>query len=541
MSGLLRVVDIELSRPIRTIDDFTGYMKLCGLVRLFGRPIGYVTVPVEGASCSSAVIREMVLKQLCGDLLSAYLEMALMSPPGPDRLKIENVLTITPHVADEKLPLVTVAVCTHDRTYDLKLCLESLEQLDYPALDVLVIDNAPPTNSTSELLAVSYPHFRYVREPQQGLDWARNLAINEALGEIIAFTDDDTIVDPGWVRALVDVFRDAPDVMCVNGLVVPFELETEAQRLFEEYDGFGRGFRRCWYHSDGSRSIARHHIRAGKYGTGANMAYRRSVFDSIGKFDPALDMGTVTRGAGDLEMFFRVLKEGHTLVYEPRAIVRHRHRRGYPDLRAQIESWGIGFQSYLVRTAKAYPEERPAVFCFGTIWHWFRLLRRFLRTFTRSTRIPRDLISANLTGLIVGLRSYQEARRNITSDFDVPVHPDQSAMKTAKKTPMNTSTVRIVDLNQPVQPIDDVEDYRSVFVYAQRNGDLIGRAKIHNFGRPISARRLCDSLISQISLWLLDVERGNQKALKRSRRRIRKLDPSEKRKKQEEFEEKARS
>ena len=512
MSGPLRVVDIELSRPIRMINNFTGYTTLRGLVRLFGRPIGYVTVPVEGASCPGAAIRDTVLEQLSGYLLSAYLELALMTPVGPDRLKIENVLKIAPHIADEKLPLVTVAVCTHDRTSDLKLCLESLERLDYPALDVLVVDNSPPTNSTSELLATSYPHFRYVREPRRGLDWARNLAITEAFGEIIAFTDDDTVVDPGWVRALVDVFRDAPDVMCVTGLVVPFELETVAQRLFEKYGGFGRGFRRCWYHSDGSRSIARHHFGTGKYGTGANMAFRRSVFDSIGKFDLALDVGTVTRGGGDLEMFFRVVKEGHTLVYEPSAFVRHRHRREYPDLRAQIEGWGIGFHSYLVRVAKAYPEERLALLCFGTIWNWLNLLRRFFRTFTPPAHIPRDLIIAHLIGSFVGLRSYQAARHDITSDSDASVRPERPAMKTRKKSPANTSTVRIVDLDQPVQPIDDVEDYRSVFVYVQRSGDLVGRAQIHNFGRPISARRLCDSLISQIGLQLFDIERITQPA-----------------------------
>ena len=54
LDGRLRVIDIELSRPIRKIDGLTGYTKLCGLVRLFNRPIGYVIIPVEDASCSGA-------------------------------------------------------------------------------------------------------------------------------------------------------------------------------------------------------------------------------------------------------------------------------------------------------------------------------------------------------------------------------------------------------------------------------------------------------------------------------------------------------
>ena len=88
------------------------------------------------------------------------------------------------------------------------------------------------------------------------------------------------------------------------------------------------------------------------------MAYRHSLFARIGGFDPALDVGTVTNGGGDLEMFFRVLKEGYTLVYEPAALVRHRHRRDYAQLREQITNNGVGFYAYLVRSALHYRDER---------------------------------------------------------------------------------------------------------------------------------------------------------------------------------------
>jgi O-antigen biosynthesis protein len=66
------------------------------------------------------------------------------------------------------------------------------------------------------------------------------------------------------------------------------------------------------------------------------MAYRRLLFDSIGLFDPALDVGAVTNGGDDLEMFFRVVKEGHVLVCQPRAIARHRHRSDLDSRMPQI-------------------------------------------------------------------------------------------------------------------------------------------------------------------------------------------------------------
>ena len=148
------------------------------------------------------------------------------------------------------LPLVTVAVCTRDRTAQLAGCLDSLGRLDYPALDVLVVDNAPSDPATARLVGERYPQVRYVCEPRPGLNWARNRAIAEARGEIIAYTDDDVVVDPGWVRALAHVFAQHPEVMAVTGLVVPYELETEAQMFFERYGGFGRGFERKWYPVD---------------------------------------------------------------------------------------------------------------------------------------------------------------------------------------------------------------------------------------------------------------------------------------------------
>ena len=307
---------------------------------------------------------------------------------------------------------MTVAVCTRDRPVLLADCLAALSRLDYPALDLLVIDNAPSTPATAYLVRRQYPRMRYVCESMPGLNWARNRAIAEARGDILAYTDDDVIVDTHWVRALARVFAEQPEVMAVTGLVVPYELETEAQQLFERYGGFGRGFEPHTYrvdHNSGTRDLF--HIHPGKFGTGANMAYRRSVFAHIGPFDPALDVGTVTNGGGDLEMFFRVLQAGHALAYEPSALVRHRHRRDYAQLRTQITDFGIGFYAYLVRTGIAYPHLRFAITRFALGWLWRRNVRRLLASLMRPWPFPRDLIMAELWGSLCGLGRYPKARR----------------------------------------------------------------------------------------------------------------------------------
>ncbi len=220
------------------------------------------------------------------------------------------------------------------------------------------------------------------------------------------------VVDSGWVKALATVFAENAEVMAVTGLVVPYEIETEAQLLFEQCGGFGRGFERRRYRVNterGERAASLHGV-TGKYGTGANMAYRRHLFDRIGYFDPALDVGTVTNGGGDLEMFFRVLKAGYALVYEPEAVVRHCHRRDYAHLRTQLATWDTAFYAYLTRSILVYPDERIAFFRLGFRW-LLRQMRFLLISSVYPSYFPRDILLARLKGSFRGLYCYKKARR----------------------------------------------------------------------------------------------------------------------------------
>ncbi|HVR99011.1 MAG TPA: glycosyltransferase family A protein, partial [Thermoanaerobaculia bacterium] len=230
----IHVVDVELSEPLPDLEGLDRYMAVQALIRLHGRPVISLRLPVEEGRLPAASLEQAVFDQGYWQLMEALLEeeMARDEWRVPDRL-----------------PLVTAAVCTRNRGEDLAGCLEALERLDYPALDLLVIDNAPTDDSTERLVRERHPRVRYCREPRPGLDWARNRAILEARGEIVAFTDDDVRVDPRWARAIAEVFADHPDVMAVTGLVAPYELETEAQALFETYGGFGRGCLRQWFHA----------------------------------------------------------------------------------------------------------------------------------------------------------------------------------------------------------------------------------------------------------------------------------------------------
>lgn len=194
-----KVVELELSKPIETIENLDNYIALRGLVRLHGHPIGYVRLPIANGRCTADALSRAILDQHSQAIINRLLENGLAVVPQPEGLSLQNLLELPQPTEQGEFPLVTVAVCTRDRPDSLKVCLEAISRLDYPALDLLVIDNAPSTDATEQLVQQQYPQVRYVCEPRPGLDWARNRAIVEAQGEIIGVSDDDVVVDSGWV------------------------------------------------------------------------------------------------------------------------------------------------------------------------------------------------------------------------------------------------------------------------------------------------------------------------------------------------------
>ncbi|MBA4148680.1 MAG: glycosyltransferase [Verrucomicrobia bacterium] len=511
MSRSIKVADLELTQSFSDFSDLSGYAFLQLLVRWHGQPMGYIKVPVRGDTCTANEIVSKVIEEHAGSIIQQLLRLAVQSQVSREQWTVNDLLETVPVKSQAVLPTITVAVCTRDRTEDLALCLSALKRLEFPPLEILVIDNAPRTGATRELIESFFPEIRYIVEPRPGLNWARNRAIAEATGEIVAYTDDDVIVDPLWTRALATLFAENSEVMAVTGLVVPYELETEPQLWFEQYGGFGRGVDRKWYrasHTERHR-LARQHAGAGKFGTGANMAYRRKAFSEIGLFDPALDVGTATQGGGDLDMFFRVLKHGHSLVYEPAAIVRHRHRRDYARLHTQIENNGIGLYSHLVRNALEFPEERNGVAKIALWWLWKWNVRRWLKSLFKPSDIPRELIAAELRGCFTGLFRYQESKRK-TRELLEKFGPTFLLLEPAseQKPPLKAlcfgTAVRTIDITDKIEPIEDVTEYFRTRLLVTWQGMAVGQVEIANRYRAISAARIADCIVQDIGEKLLD-------------------------------------
>jgi GT2 family glycosyltransferase len=239
------------------------------------------------------------------------------------------------------LPSVSVVVPTYRRPDDLEECLFRLMRQDYPGdIEIIVVDNEPEGGGAREIVERTSP-CRYLHCRKPGAAAARNMGIRAARGEIVALTDDDARVPPTWVRQLVAPFR-RHDVWMTTGVILPWSLDTEAEQLFEAYGGF-QFFDRSveasarWF--NGSGSVA---VPVWQLGASANMAFRRHIVDdaAIGPMCEHLGPGTPAGAGEDMYFIYRLLKEGHTVFFDPTIWVYHHHRRTMPEVRRQVYNYG---------------------------------------------------------------------------------------------------------------------------------------------------------------------------------------------------------
>jgi len=240
---------------------------------------------------------------------------------------------------------------------------------------------------------------------------AHNRGLREAHGSSIAITDDDVLVDRYWLAELVQGFA-TPDVACVTGLILPAELETPAQLWLESYVRLNKGFERQVF------DLAENRVRsplypyaAGFFGSGANMAFRASALRELGGFDAEIGAGTYARGGDDLAAFVRVVTAGHTLVYEPRAILWHKYRRELDGLKRQMFDYGVGLTAYLTKTVVDNPS---IVLHFALrIPHGIAhiLSPRSPKNDVVRPPFARELIRAERKGMLFGPAAYMISRR----------------------------------------------------------------------------------------------------------------------------------
>jgi ABC-type polysaccharide/polyol phosphate export permease/GT2 family glycosyltransferase len=382
-----KIVEMDIHRP-RRIDNLEGYDAVEIYFRSKRDLIGKTRIPCDQESVSQEKIQSLIK------------DLSLPSRP---------------EFATDKLPSITVAICTCNRSESLANALRSVERQKYPPSEVIVVDNCGETEVRS-LVEEILPEAQYLIERRPGLDFARNHAISAARGDIVAFLDDDVQADPFWVLSIAESFSAFPEAGAVTGLILPLKLETHAQELFEANGGFGRGFSHRILPDDSQKKFGFKLpmiAEAIGVGSGCNMAFKTSVLKEMNGFDEALDTGPPLPGGGDLDMFYRVMREGYEHIYEPRALVRHRHRRSLAEVQAQLSGHYRALSAFLIKAlgaARGWAWFGVALFL---VWRLIKPGYRLVRGLIGRDALPLTLLVQIFVASLVGLGSYYASRRRI--------------------------------------------------------------------------------------------------------------------------------
>jgi hypothetical protein len=212
---------------------------------------------------------------------------------------------------------MTVVICTRDRPAGLRAALRSLHgQLD-SSFTVLVVDNSSNSSAAPVVDELGLPTWEYTVEPR-----------------------------PGLARA-------EPAAVC--GMMLPAELEVEAQVRFEQYGGFnkGRGTRPEVLRM--GTSVASPLYPLPPFGPGGNMAFRTASLRAVGGFDPYLGAGTRSHTGEETRVLSLLLMDGQVVLHWPQAITWHTHRREMAALRQQLYGCGAGLSAFYASMIRSKP------------------------------------------------------------------------------------------------------------------------------------------------------------------------------------------
>ena len=215
-------------------------------------------------------------------------------------------------------PTASVVVATRLRPVLLRRCLSALSELAVAPHEIIVVDNSDGDEATK--ITAEAAGARHIVESVGGQCRARNAGAQAATGDVVAFLDDDVVVDRDWLRCLLTPFEDA-GVSVVTGRIMSLRHASEGTATFtggglmdlgEDPRAFERGAP-DWFER----------ANFGGIGNGPNMAFRRRLFETWPGFRESIGHGTPVPGGDEHYAFFELLSSGHRIVYTPLAIVGH--------------------------------------------------------------------------------------------------------------------------------------------------------------------------------------------------------------------------
>ena len=217
-------------------------------------------------------------------------------------------------------PKISVVVCAYNEAATIDECLTSIENLTYPDFEVILVNDG--SRDATGAIARRHASVTVLDIPNGGLSAARNVGLEHATGEIVAYTDGDVRVDPDWLTHLVRPFL-ASDVVGAGGPnLVPADDPPMAQ---------------CIGRAPGSPTQVMLDDRIAEHVPGCNMAFRRDALLAVGGFNPIY-----LRAGDDVDICWRLQARGWKIGFAPSALVWHRHRASLRAYWRQQVGYGEG-------------------------------------------------------------------------------------------------------------------------------------------------------------------------------------------------------
>lgn len=224
--------------------------------------------------------------------------------PKPSFAAVQRQFRIAPHFPLAATPRVSVVVASYNGARTLEACLSSLEKLNYPDYEVILVDDGS-TDATARM-ALEHPRVRYIFQENKGLSVARNTGINAATGQVVAFTDSDCRADEDWLHYLIGDLLSSDYAGIGGHNFLPPEDSWIAAAVMV---------------SPGGPAHVMLNDREAEHIPGCNMAFYKWALDQIGGFDP------IYRKAGDdVDVCWRLQQAGHRIGFSPAGFVWHYRR-----------------------------------------------------------------------------------------------------------------------------------------------------------------------------------------------------------------------
>jgi len=223
---------------------------------------------------------------------------------------------------------VSVVIASYNRRGELEGCLRQLARQDFRAGDEVVVADNASTDGTGEMLQAIREVFpvplRVVREPRPGKSHAVQAALAASSGDVLAFIDDDVLVEDDWVERIHSIMS-AGDADLVGGRVAPIlRSRVPAWLDLSSEHGYGRLASPLGLLDYGPerQPLGR------RAALGGNLVVRRSAFEAVGGYPRDLGKlrGTLLSGE-DHQLCARARAAGFRLWYDPSLRVRHRVER----------------------------------------------------------------------------------------------------------------------------------------------------------------------------------------------------------------------